>query len=267
MRYLRIFFAILLFPCLVVAEEPLTNEDIIDLVSMGFSEGTQIAKVEQAETIAFDLSIGGLKALKEVGVPEAVIAAMLKRDSSADELESPDTRQGAPAPAISAEQLRWGSASPPVVELETDEGRIKLPYEVGYDSSVGFELVYSRTYINYPGIESPVRTKNRQPSFIVTSTDGRVPVIFIVKLDKDKDEGENGVRSLKMGGVAVIRGGPSAGSYRVPAKKWHFDWEGENLEDGIDRVVLKKPLKPGEYGIQLAIGGPDGGSLFSFAVE
>jgi hypothetical protein len=58
----------------------LTNKDIIDMSHLGLSETVVIQKINTSKG-AFDVSIPALKSLKDGGVSDAVIAAMMQRQS------------------------------------------------------------------------------------------------------------------------------------------------------------------------------------------
>lgn len=61
-----------------VAGKPLTNEDILELKKLGFSDDVIIAKIK-ASPAGYRLDIKDLAELKSQGVSDAVIAAMLAR--------------------------------------------------------------------------------------------------------------------------------------------------------------------------------------------
>ena len=58
----------------------LTNKDIMDMSHLGLSEALIIQKVNTSKA-AFDVSIPALKSLKDGGVSDAVISAMMERQS------------------------------------------------------------------------------------------------------------------------------------------------------------------------------------------
>jgi hypothetical protein len=77
------------------AKHALTNDDIAKLVKGGFSDEVVVALIEANDT-AFDVSIGGMTALKDAGVSSKVMEAMLKAEAK--------KRQGSTAPAPAATQ-------------------------------------------------------------------------------------------------------------------------------------------------------------------
>jgi hypothetical protein len=64
----------------VDSSAPLTNKDVIDMSRLGLSEALIIQKINTAKS-AFDVSIPALKSLKESGVSDAVVSAMMQRES------------------------------------------------------------------------------------------------------------------------------------------------------------------------------------------
>jgi hypothetical protein len=69
-------FMFIVFP--LIAEEPLTNADVVKLVKAGLSAETIEAKIAGSAT-SFDTSTDALVALAEAGVPDRVIQVMLAR--------------------------------------------------------------------------------------------------------------------------------------------------------------------------------------------
>lgn len=66
-------------------EEVLTNQGVVDLVSMGFNDTVIISKINTSE-IKFDLSITEMKSLLDRGVSQNVISAMLAANEKAGQL-------------------------------------------------------------------------------------------------------------------------------------------------------------------------------------
>ncbi len=56
--------------------EKLTNQSISDMIELGFSESIIMTKIQTSE-VDFDISMEALKALKEKGVPENIIVAIM----------------------------------------------------------------------------------------------------------------------------------------------------------------------------------------------
>lgn len=82
---------------------PLTNQDVIDLVSLGFSDEVIIDKIHATDSAEFETSVSALKALQAAKVSDVVIRAMINA-------------HGAAAPASNA------LASPQKSELSKEVG-------------------------------------------------------------------------------------------------------------------------------------------------
>ena len=77
--------ALTLASSLCVAQKeppPLTNHDVITLVSLGFSDEVILDKIRATKTTAFDTSIPALEALKAAKVSDSVIRAMIDASSA-----------------------------------------------------------------------------------------------------------------------------------------------------------------------------------------
>ena len=58
-------------------DDPLTNDDVVGLVTAGLEEAVIVAKIEGSAT-SFDTSVDALEALSQAGVDDDVVAAMVK---------------------------------------------------------------------------------------------------------------------------------------------------------------------------------------------
>jgi hypothetical protein len=94
-RWIFIFLLILgIAPLRLAAQDakatqnPLTNQDVVDLVKTGLSPDIIVAKI-RISTNQFDTSTAALKGLKDAGVPDSVIVAMV----------DPSNKTAAPADA------------------------------------------------------------------------------------------------------------------------------------------------------------------------
>ena len=75
-RILRLMACLLLLTATVGKAETLTNDSIIQLHKLGLGDSTIVAKIK-ASTCNFDTSIDALKALKDAGIADEIIQAML----------------------------------------------------------------------------------------------------------------------------------------------------------------------------------------------
>jgi hypothetical protein len=190
-------FALVFLSCCVVlddrsalAEDVLTNPDVVRMVAAGLGDEIIVAKVQEAPRVNFELAVDDLVALRKAGVSERVVHAMLERNRPTP-LHRPVPIREEPAVGIS---------------LKTGEGTTPLHMALGEFSSAGYGP-FASVFINYPGLRSPVRVRDRRPVLLVTcSSAPEAGHYFFAKLDPDK---RHGVRSLKIG--KALRGAGQPG--------------------------------------------------------
>jgi hypothetical protein len=83
------------------SKHALTNDDILSLIKQGFGEDVIVAMIEANDT-AFDVSIGGLTALKDAGISSPIMQAMLKAEAKKRQTASaaPAAQSQSPAPTV-----------------------------------------------------------------------------------------------------------------------------------------------------------------------
>jgi hypothetical protein len=249
---LLLVLALLALP--VGAEEALTNQDVVKMVTAGLGEDIVIAKVREAPRVDFRLEVDDLVHLREQGVGERIVQAMLDRNRPAP--QSPQ-----------AEMARQLGMDMVEVSLKTTESTSAHSLIRGDRSTAGF-LGWGNLFQNYPGLHAQVRTKDHRPALLVRSS--RPPLggrYFLAKLDPDS---RNGVRSLK---ISSVKGGFKAafGSSRgrqAPDSDWTVPFEAAAESEGLWKIVPKENLPPGEYGWYVDIGtGPQGAGVFDFGID
>ena len=62
--------------------KPLSNDDVIQMVSLGLSDDVIIEKIQSVSSTNFDICVEGLKALKAAGVKDPVLKAMINPHGS-----------------------------------------------------------------------------------------------------------------------------------------------------------------------------------------
>jgi hypothetical protein len=244
------------------AEESLTNQDVVKMVAAGLGEEIVVAKVKEAPQVDFRLEVDDLVSLRQAGVSERVVAAMLARKTGA---LAPASVASPPSPMETMqEEMGFETVK---VTLHGSDGDVLLTLSRGEMVSPGF-LGFGVSYMNYPGLHARIHTHDRHPSFLVKSaTPLSAGGHFLGKLDPDEDDG---VRSLK---VTAIKSGLKAmfggGSMKLqPDKDWVLPFDSVEESPGLWRVTLKKDLAPGEYGWYVAtMGGMQGGTLFGFGID
>src|ERR1035437_670343 len=75
-RILRLMSCLLLVTATVATAETLTNDSVIQLHKLGLGDSTIVAKIK-ASTCQFDTSVDALKTLKDAGLSDEIIQAML----------------------------------------------------------------------------------------------------------------------------------------------------------------------------------------------
>lgn len=87
MRKIFVFILGLLMPIMMVAqEEVLTNQSIIDMIELGFSNDVIVGKIETSK-VSFDTTLDALKTLKEKGVGNEIIISMMRSNKITQEKE------------------------------------------------------------------------------------------------------------------------------------------------------------------------------------
>jgi len=74
---LSICLVLMTFAFSQVQQKPLSNDDVIGMVSLGLSDDVIIEKIRSAPTTTFDTTVDGLRALKGAKVSDAVMRAMI----------------------------------------------------------------------------------------------------------------------------------------------------------------------------------------------
>jgi hypothetical protein len=147
---------LLSFAALGQTRKPITNEDIANMVKLGFEE-TTIIKTVQANEPGFDTSVEGLLALKNAGVSKAVIDAMLDVQSAAN--ARPDPFGGLPRSA--GVYYRGGAGWMQLQDAPAP--RTVSKGLIGAITSLGKTKV---TYV-YRGAHAPVQLQENQPVFYI----------------------------------------------------------------------------------------------------
>jgi hypothetical protein len=239
-------------------EATLTNEEVIQLVRLGLGEEVLVAKIKQAPRVDFRLDTAGLVALKNAGISDKVMAAMLDRSSAKPSDAAP--MMAGPFGGSSAQ------AASTDVMLRTSEGDLPLSAIRG-DLSHTWAYVATLTFLDYPGVRARNRATDRQPSILVASNEDPIGRLYLANLDPDK--GDN-TRSLKMGKARMF------GSKQIstPDNDWTIPFQAEEIQRGAWKLTPTSALKPGEYGLWVRPGwsfpafvAGDQGALFDFGID
>lgn len=228
----------------------LTNRDIISMVELGFSDDVVIGKIRSMsaagpDTISFDTSVEGMKALKGANVPESVIKAMI---NPVPPLQP--TNVAASGPMIIDPNL-----PPPEVGVYWKDGahfvlvqgqaltQTKTGGKAGSFFTNGLRNQHWDAYVEGPTSKNIV--KERRPVFYLYVPDGSDSSDYVlIKLNKKGDR-----REFQVGSFGGIRGGKS-GVQRDKEVPFKADHKGIR----IYRITLDEDLKPGQYAFFLGTG-------------
>ncbi|MBB6242452.1 hypothetical protein [Rhodanobacter sp. MP1X3] len=222
----------------------MTNADVVKLAKLGFGSEIIKEKINGASTVNFKLEVDDLVKLKNAGVSQDVISAMLKRADGG----------GASSTAAASGPANYPGSPADVTLVTKDGGNVHLRGISGTMSTTNAVVTVLMHY-NYPGMAAGVRTHDTRPSFIVNSTDQPKGRIYIVSLDVDKGDQD---RSLKIGNARFWGGMKNVGA---PDKDNQVDYDAVSMGNGNQwKLTPTKDLKPGEYGLY-------SGGLFDFGVD
>jgi hypothetical protein len=165
---------------------PMTNRDVIDLVTEGFSSDVIIAKIASSSSCEFDTTVEALKSLKRANVPQVVILAVVKAhapavgSTSSSKLRTIECPTGdtqvilwvAPGKLEEVSRLRCNERvtilveSPPWVLARTEAGLtgyLSASYFNGQNASPDPSIGAIPSVANKP-TEKRVETKNLRPA-------------------------------------------------------------------------------------------------------
>ena len=225
----------------------LTNQDVIEMTKLGLSDDVIITKIRKAydagtDTVRFDTSVEGLKALKAANISEPVMKVMIN--------------PAPPPAAISASPMTIDSSLPPpeVGVYWQDEGKFVLVQgqtvaNAKAGGKAGSMFTYGLRNQHWDAtIEGPISkniVRDRRPVFYLYVPDGADSSDYVLlKLNKKGDR-----REFQIGSFGGITGGKS-GVQREKEVQFHA----EHVGIRVYKLTLDEPLKPGEYGFFMGTG-------------
>jgi hypothetical protein len=99
-----------------------TNDSVIKMVKAGMSDSIVISTIN-SQPSHFSLTVNDLIALKQAGVSDAVMAAMIAKNAPSARIESPDQSSAPPAPSNPPESI---SPPPPPLPFHSTDGKVRL---------------------------------------------------------------------------------------------------------------------------------------------
>jgi hypothetical protein len=228
----------------------LTNQDIISMVELGLSEDVVIAKIRSmsaagADTLSFDTSIEGMKALKGAKVPDSVIKVMINPApppqptnvvASAPMTVDPNL----PPPEVG---VYWKDGANFVLVQGQALTQTKAGGKAGSFFTNGLRNQHWDAYVEGPTSKNVV--KERRPAFYFYVPDGSTASDYLlIKLNKKGDR-----REFQIGSFGGITGGKSGvqRDKEVPFKADHMGIR-------IYRITLNEDLQPGQYAFFMGTG-------------
>ena len=225
----------------------LTNQDVIEMTKLGLSDDVISTKIRKAydagtDTVSFDTSVEGLKALKAANVSEPVIKVMINPTP--------------PPVAISASPTTIDSSLPPpeVGVYWRDEGKFVLVQgqtvaNAKAGGKAGSMFTYGLRNQHWDAtIEGPISkniVRDRQPVFYLYVPDGADSSDYVLlRLNKKGDR-----REFQIGSFGGITGGKSG----VQREK-EVQFRAEHVGIRVYKLTLDEALKPGEYGFFMGTG-------------
>jgi hypothetical protein len=210
----------------------MTNQDVIDMVSLGLPDDVVIDKIHAVTASDFDTSVPGLRALKAGKVPDAVIRIMVNPASVANV-----------APVGARAASSDDPASPPEVGVYTvHDGRLRdvqpeiVNWQTGgvLKSHASLGIVKGDVNGKVMGGKSPTRTSHLE--FLIKTPEGTsVEEYQLLRLHQKGNRRE--FRSVT-GGILHVSGG---------AQRDEVAFQPEKVGTRVWRIVLRG-LPNGEYG-------------------
>lgn len=236
-------------------EGPLTNLDVVKLCSAGLGDDLVVAKIAQSPTVQFDVDTDALVELKEQGVSDPVIQAMLRRSGGPMPMAPAPADSSAPSGPSSgppSQAMMIGTPAGPMllpspgsggekIWLSTQDGFVALSGVVGEQSST-FAYVTRFQYLNLPGLRATTRTNDRSLAILVASEPNPTGRFYWASFDPDQDDG---VRSVKMGRSGLFKSKIAL----TPDEDWTIKFRAEEQQPGLWKLTPPSPVEPGEYGI------------------
>lgn len=269
---------LLFFASVATAQEAMTNDEVISLTKAGLSPSIIIGKIRSSAP-GFDLSTNSLIALKQAGVSDDVVAAMLEAKSGKSVTITP-VEAPAVDPTDPMVRRNYG-----IYLYELLKGRrvmTQLRPTVSAQNRTGGVFTNSITYgitkikqkANLPGRNADLQIPRTRPIFYfyLDSTTGGLNTasgipsdpneFMLVRFNQRSDNREVTIAKQNAFGG---KGGLSD-EYVVP-------FDSEDLGNGIFRVTPREELKKGEYGFYLVNSGNSnasaaiGAKFFDFGIN
>ena len=264
-------------------KKKLTNQDVLDMVSLGLGEDVILEKIRSAPETDFDTSIAGLTALKQAKASDAVIRAMINPHPA---VVNSTPSAGPTTPKNTNPDDPASSHDPGIYMYATTKDGVHMVileptvYSQGksggvFKSAMTYGIAKMKWKAVVRGAHANVRSSDGNMAFYFyfeESNAGLSHASFggtttpneftLLKFDEKKDARET-----------VVMQANAFGASSGTDEKANTGFDFTKLRPGVYKVVPKTPLKPGEYcflsssGVGAYGAGSAGASrLFDFAV-
>jgi hypothetical protein len=218
----------------------LTNQDVMDLVRLGVSDDVIIAKIHSmngADSVKFDTSVDGIKALKAANVSDAVVKVMINPTAPAVMAAAPGMAPVADPNLPPQEVGVYWKDGPTFVFMGGQAlSRAKAGGRAGSFFTEGMKAQHWDAVLAGP--TSKTRVKDHRPLFFFYVPEGTSGDDFVLlKLNRKGDR-----REFQIGTF----GGMGAGKSGVKASK-ELPFETQHVAVRTYKITLKLDLKAGEY--------------------
>jgi len=277
----------MLLASMAFAQETMTNDEVITLTKAGLSGPIIEGKIRSSKT-NFDMSTDALIKLKQAGVSDAIVAAMLEAKSGKPMMAS----GGGSSSNDSATVGALGDPNDPMSKHnygiylyeETDGGRkmtalkptVSAQNRTGglFTSSLTYGIGKVKTKTNLPGRNAALQLQSTSPTFYfyLDITSGGLNTASGVPSDPNEftlvnfnQRSDNREVTIGKSNAFGAKGGLSD-EYVVKVTA-------QDMGNGIFKVTPVSPLKKGEYGFMLVNSGNSntaagvGAKFFDFGVQ
>ncbi len=223
------------------AQSSMSNEDVIALVQADMSEDIILAAIRGADG-GFDTSAAGLLSLKNAGVPDSIISAMVTSAS--------------PAAATSSAEASGGGFNPETVSASDASGTHTMRYLTPNirTASRGFGFGGVAQYATLAGTSAQLRM-DAEPSFVIAVPDNaQVQSYFTLASFAVRS---NGTREVLIAGGSGF-GGFSTGIHpdRIVPVTTQLAANQSSAPAGFSLYEIEpvSPLASGEYAVVISAG-------------
>jgi len=225
----------------------ITNQDVIDMGSLGLSDDIIIAKIRGSSaggTLQFDTSVDGLKGLKVAKVSDDVIKVMINPAPPAAQVVVAATPisndPNLPPPEVG---VYWKNSNAFILVEGQAISQTKVGGKAGSMFTYGMRNEHWDAFLNGPQSKNVIN--DRMPVFYLYVPDGASSSDFVlISLEKKGDR-----REFQIGSFGGITGG-KAGVKRD--KEVAFTAEHAGIR--TYKIKLNAAMKPGEYAFFMGTG-------------